>query len=65
MSPGPELPCLSQEEAPAERESPQTPSESVCVGGTGGSSGAAEVAVLFTPVRCQSQFKARGWTFLG
>ena len=66
MSPGPELPWLSQEEAPAERESPQTPSEPSCVcGGHGGSSGAAEVAVLFTLVRCQSQFKAGGWTFLG
>lgn len=37
MSPGPELPWLSQEEAPAERESPQTPSEPSCVwGGHGG-----------------------------
>lgn len=59
MSPGPELPRLSQEEAPAERESSQTPSEPSCVWGVvcgagGGSSGAAEVAVPFTPVPCQS-----------
>lgn len=70
MSPGPELPRLSQEEAPAERESSQTPSEPSCVcggcaGRAGGSSGAAEVAVPFTPVPCQSQFKAGGCTFLG